>query len=225
MFRTTSLRTVVVAVALSFGAVWIAGCSADPDTSPSVSPPPTVNATPDPSQDFADQGGTMPDPTATGVTRTDSLAGRLSADIPNAWGLFPPATAQQALEDPSVTDVLGLWVAGITPETQHNIVVMGQVQDDPPLGAQEYFDLYFAEFDEPAIAMAYEIFTSSTGREVLFVDLTSEPGSGFSEESVFFVFTEYEVVVGLVSSPDRMDQGVRDAVRVVADTLAIADLS
>lgn len=223
MLRAPFFRTAVAAAAVTVVAVAVAGCSAEPEPSASPSPTPSVIATPDPSQEFEAQGGTTPDPTATGVTVTDSLGGRLTADIPNAWGLFPPATAEQALQDPTVTDVLGLWVAGNTPETQHSIVVMGQVQDDPPLGAQAYFDLYFAEFDEPAIAVNHEIFTSSTGREVLFIDLTSAPESGFAEETVFFVFTPAEVVVGLASSPDRMDPTVRDAVRVIADTLVIAD--
>lgn len=221
MTVSISSRTYAVVAGVSLGALALAGCGSDgtePDEGPTA--PEDITAPGEP--EFNDFGGTEPDPSATGVSRLESLEGTLSADIPNSWGQFPPETAGEALSDPAVTDVMGFWVAGADPVDQHSVVIMGQIQEDPPVGAQEYWDMFFGPVDDPEVSIEYEIFDSETDREVLLIDAISSSEAGLLEESVFFVFADSQVVIGLLSAPGAMNAEYRDQLRAVADSLEIA---
>lgn len=217
----TRTRTTALMSGAALGALLLAGCSGAEEEA--ASPSPTVDA----QQSASTQPGDapelpQPDPDATGTSEVESLEGTLSAQVPNAWGQYPAESAAQAAQDPSVTDVLGLWIAGDTPETQHSVVVMGQVNEQPELDAQGYYDTYFADVDDPSVDISHEIFTNSTDREVLFLSVATGDEAEVPEENLFVVFDEEQLVIGLMSAPGQMDDGLTEDLRAVADSIAIA---
>lgn len=218
----TRARTTALMSGVALGALLLAGCSGSEEEG-SSSPSPTIDAQQSaPAQPGEAPELPQPDPDATGTSEVESLEGTLSAQVPNAWGRYPEESMAQASQDPAVTDVLGLWIAGDSPEAQHSVVVMGQVNEQPELGAQGYFDTYFADVDDPTLDISHEIFTNSTDREVLFLTVATEEGAGVPEENLFVVFDEEQLVIGLMSAPGQMGDGLTADLRAVADSLTIA---
>ncbi len=198
----------------------LAGCGSngdEADFSPTPGPQETMAQEPQ----LEDLGGTEPDPGATGVMRVESLGGTFSADIPNSWGELPPESSEQAQADPNVTDVLGFWIAGTDIQSQHSIIILGQDPEEAATDAQSYWDTFFAPVEDPSVTVEYEIFESDFGREVLFVDAEGFGEEGLVADSLFFVFSDDQLVVGLISSPGQMDPEYRDLLRDVANSLDI----
>lgn len=202
----------------------LAGCSADDDgdDNAQASPEPSSTSTESaPGDAPAAPEAPAPDPDASGESEVESLEGTLTAQIPNSWGPFPDEALEQVAQDPSMTDVLGAWVAGDSEDSQSQIAVMSQQQDPEVPGADEYYETYLTEVEEQ-VDLTHEIFDTANGDEVLFASIEADEDAGTPAESTFLLFSGDEMVVGTISAPGAIDDGLLEDFRAVADSISVA---